>query len=500
MFFPPPSPYDQHPHPHRPRHHSSSSPKKHSKDNDQQRTDYIIDTFLKNFGNDMLENPKGWRTRFSKMAANPFAFYRGSAVIFYRDMLSDSQYDPWLKNCKEASHVFIHGDLHAENFGTYIDRYGLINFDVNDFDEGYIAPFTWDVKRLVASINLIIYSKAFSDAKIAQLIRCLVSSYLKQVYEYCQTPNQRHVAITSENTSGTVNKLLKESRLGSKEDHLNKMTKIENFERKFIRSKNIKDVDEQLRNQIVQAFQEYLQTIPESKKETPWPYKVKDIVARTSPGIGSAGRTSYSLLVQGKTQALESDVIIFMKPAVRSAVSSVIKDQNLAYYFQHDGLRTVLCAYAMHAVTSKWLGYATVNNQIPMVVDEVATHNRDLEWNNINDYEDICETIEYLGKAMAKIHCIADVDSIEREKHAQLHTNLLPLHIIPTHTERTIQKAIGGNDEGFIQHMVSFAMSYGDRVRRDHQLFFEAFRNGKIPNLDVNQSQPQNYGGVNYLY
>lgn len=123
-------------------------------------------------------------------------------------------------------------------------------------------------------------------------------------------------------------------------------------------------------------------------------------MARTSTGIGSAGRVSYNILVQGKTQALESDVILFMKPAIRSAVASVINDLNLAHYFRHDGLRTVLCAYAMHAVTSKWLGYTTLNNQIPMLVDEVSTHSKGLEWIDINNFEDVCQTAEYLGKAM----------------------------------------------------------------------------------------------------
>ena len=89
-----------------------------------------------------------------------------------------------------------------------------------------------------------------------------------------------------------------------------------------------------------------------------------------------------------------------MKPATQSAVSTVIDDPNLKRHFQHDGLRTVLCAYAMHAVTSKWLGYTTLNNQIPMLVDEVATHNKDLEWDDINNMEEVCQTAEYLGKAM----------------------------------------------------------------------------------------------------
>ncbi len=128
--------------------------------------------------------------------------------------------------------------------------------------------------------------------------------------------------------------------------------------------------------------------------------QVKDIVSRVSPGIGSAGRISYNILIQGKTQALESDVVIYMKPATQSAVASVLKNPEIDQYFQHDGLRTVLCAYAMHAVTTRWLGYSTLDNRIPLFVDEVATHNKDLSWEEINNFEDICLTAEYLGKAM----------------------------------------------------------------------------------------------------
>jgi hypothetical protein len=82
------------------------------------------------------------------------------------------------------------------------------------------------------------------------------------------------MAITSANTRGPVNNLLKESRLGSKEENLDKTTVVENFERKFIRSKGTKDVDDQLCNQILQAFQDYLKTVPDNKIEPSSSYKV----------------------------------------------------------------------------------------------------------------------------------------------------------------------------------------------------------------------------------
>ena len=127
---------------------------------------------------------------------------------------------------------------------------------------------------------------------------------------------------------------------------------------------------------------------------------MKDIVSRTSPGIGSAGKISYNILIQGKTQALETDTVIYMKPATPSAVSSVLKTPELGEHFKHDGIRTVLCAYAMHAVTTRWLGYTTLDNQIPLFVDEVSAHNLDLEWDDINDFEQFCQTVEYVGIAM----------------------------------------------------------------------------------------------------
>jgi hypothetical protein len=93
-------------HPHHPPHPNSQNDFNH--ENDQERTNYIIDTFIKNFGDSMRENPKGWRGRFRKMAADDFAFYRGSAVLFYRDIHRTLDQDRWVKNCKKASSIFIH--------------------------------------------------------------------------------------------------------------------------------------------------------------------------------------------------------------------------------------------------------------------------------------------------------------------------------------------------------------------------------------------------------
>ena len=70
------------------------------------------------------------------------------------------------------------------------------------------------------------------------------------------------------------------------------------------------------------------------------------------------------------------------------------------------------------------------------------------------------ETFEsyFVFVLLAKIHCIADVGSLDREKHARQHTELIPFNIIPLDTETAIRDAFVGKEEVFIKDMVQFAM------------------------------------------
>jgi len=73
---------------------------------DQQRTQFIIETFSKFFGAGIRENPTAFRGRFRKMAATPFNFYRGSAVLFYQDLKIDQ--DQFIARNNAAGQIFIH--------------------------------------------------------------------------------------------------------------------------------------------------------------------------------------------------------------------------------------------------------------------------------------------------------------------------------------------------------------------------------------------------------
>ncbi len=79
-----------------------------------------------------------------------------------------------------ASQIWIHGDLHAENFGTYMNSDGRLVFDVNDFDEAYVGHYVWDLKRFAASLALIGWIKALPEARFGRLIARYLRVYLSR--------------------------------------------------------------------------------------------------------------------------------------------------------------------------------------------------------------------------------------------------------------------------------------------------------------------------------
>src|SRR5918998_2880389 len=283
----------------------------------------IVDVLVEAFSELMGTDPDAFRNKFRKMAAGPFAFYRGSAPLFYADM--EGEEDRWAND--RTSRVWIQGDLHAENFGTYLAGDGVFVFDVNDFDEAYLGHFTWDIKRMVASVALLAWSKAISDEDIESLIQTYVRSYVEQVRYFVESDRDHEYALRLDTTDGRVREILCETRLNTRFDLLDRVTLIdENFERRFRRSAGIRDLDDKERAGGQAAYEGYLKTIPEEKRSRSLTYQVKDIVSRQGFGIGSAGLPTYNVLVEGPTQALENDVVLSMKQGNVAAPSRIVHD------------------------------------------------------------------------------------------------------------------------------------------------------------------------------
>jgi uncharacterized protein (DUF2252 family) len=425
----------------------------------------IVDVLVDAFSELMVADPDAFRQKFRKMAAGPFAFYRGSACLFYADM--EREEDRWAD--ERTSRVWIQGDLHAENFGTYMDGDGVFVFDVNDFDEAYLGHFTWDIKRMVASVALLAWMKAISDADIASLIETYVRAYVEQVRYFVESDRDHEYSLRLDTTDGEIREILLETRLHTRVDLLDKMTLInEDFERRFRRSPGVRELENAERAKVQAAYETYLETIPETKRFRSLTYEVKDMVGRKGFGIGSAGLPAYNILVEGPTQALENDVVLSMKQGNVAAPSRIVRDERIERYFKHHGHRTAVSQRALQAHADPWLGYTEIDG-VGFVVSELSPYVEDLDWSDLTEPEEMAPVLDYLGRATAKVHCVADKDSDPT--------------LVGFQTEDEIIEAISDKEEEFVKGMVDFGTGYSEIARGDHRLFVDAFRNGQIPGL-----------------
>ncbi|SCG35318.1 DUF2252 domain-containing protein [Micromonospora halophytica] len=431
------------------------------------RSAFIIDVLTEEFGASMALDPVAFRRKFRKMAATPFAFYRGSASLFYADQLGDFADDRFLD--ERTSRVWIHGDLHAENFGTYMNASGQLVFNVNDFDEAYVGPFSWDLKRFAASVALLCYAKALSDRVISDLVDGFARSYLTELRAIAAGGDDAIGSITLDNADGVLRRVLQQARLNTRVDLLATQTTVDNYERRFSLGDGVYQVDPETRAKVCAAFEDYLGTLPEpTTRLRPVAAHVKDVVLRKGVGIGSAGLPSYNLLLEGHTQALENDVVIYMKQAQVPAVARHIDDERVRGYFRHQGHRTAESQRALQAHADPWLGFTELDGAGQLVA-EVSPYAADLDWADVNEPEELAGVLTDLGRAVARMHSVADDESSH--------------DLVDYSTEESIVAAVGDDVDGFVAHLVDFAHAYGVRAREDHQLFVDLFRNGRLPGI-----------------
>ncbi|UYM06541.1 DUF2252 domain-containing protein [Solicola gregarius] len=425
------------------------------------RQQLIIDTLDDAFRDLMVAAPLAFRTKFRKMAADPFAFYRGSASLFYADMASER--DRWADDRTER--VWIHGDLHAENFGTYMNSHGVLVFDVNDFDEAYVGHFSWDVRRFVASLALLGWRKALPEESVHALARSYLQAYVGQVHAYVEGNRDSDFALRLDNTDGALHQVLQAARRSSRIAMLDSLSVVTDDDRRFADSGTTRRLDRAEYERALDAFGRYLETIPQGKRQEHSEfYAVKDIVGKTGFGIGSAGLPAYNVLLEGYNQAFENDVVLTMKQANVPAVSRIVDRPRIQRYFEHEGHRTAVSQRALQVHADPFLGYTTVDD-VGYVVDELSPYERDLGWGNLTEPTEIEPVVTQLGRATAKIHCVSDADSEQ--------------DLVDFQTEAAIVDVIGDGAE-FVDDITEFGIAYADRVRDDHALFVEAFRAGGI--------------------
>jgi len=246
-------------------------------------------------------------------------------------------------------------------------------------------------------------------------------------------------------------------------------TTLDGGERKLALMPGVRQLDQDEKDAVLGAYEEYLDSIPEVKRQESISYAVKDIVGRSGFGIGSAGLRAYNLLVEGRTQALENDVVLSMKQAQTPAVSRIVTDEKIRSYFHHEGHRTAVSQGALQAHSDPWVGWCALDG-VGQIIKELSPYEADLDWDAVTEMDEMVPLVRDLGRATAKVHCVSDEDN----EHP----------VVDVNVEEKITAVLGDRDDEFVRWLAEWGAEYGRLTREDHRRFVDAFRNGMIRGVE----------------
>ena len=349
-----------------------------------------------------------------------------------------------------------------------MDDAGILVFDVNDFDEAYLGHFTWDLKRMAASLALLGFVQgALRRRRSREMIGAYASAYLEQVGTFHHGEEDDEFRLTLDNTEGALHAVLLEARLASRWQHAPADDAIEDDERRFKEGPACGGSTTTSATRCSTAYAATSTRSPSTSASTASPTRSRTSSAAPGFGIGSAGLPAYNLLVEGRSQALENDVVLSMKQGNVAAPSRVVRRRaHHASYFEHPGHRTAISQRALQAHADPWLGWCELRGT-GQVVKELSPYEADLDWDPSASPTRSLPLLRCLGQATAKIHCVSDAGSARSWS-----------------TSRPRRRSTPSATRRLRGELAEFGADYGERAREDHRLFVDAFRNGEIPGLD----------------
>ena len=229
--------------------------------------------------------PKLVRIKLERMAANPFAFFRGADHLLagYWAQLKPPDVGPPILQC---------GDLHLENFGAYQTDDGDFLYDINDFDEALVAPCSLDLVRCVASILVAAECWALSPLAAFGMALEFIDRYRAAV----TSPPHVHAddQFAPHTGRGPIWKLLGETAQASQEALLDANTELVKGTRRIVRNKaKHPPVSAKREKSLRHAMEAY-----GAAHANPEAFEVLDVTGRIA-GTGSLGARRYLVLIAG---------------------------------------------------------------------------------------------------------------------------------------------------------------------------------------------------------
>jgi len=272
--------------------------------------------------------------KYGALRKSPFTFLRGTNHLFYA-RLAESGFSA------AAPAVWCCGDLHLENFGSYKGDNRLVYFDINDFDEAALAPASWELVRLAASLRVGLMELGLSGDRVAALVEALIGEYAATL------AGGKAGWIERQSARGMVDQLLEQLSDRKRPAFLNSRTVLVDKQRRLLvdtgRALPVSIAERALVAATVDGFA--------ASQGRPDFFRVLD-VARRIAGTGSLGVPRYVVLVEGKGSP-DGNYLIDLKRAASSTLAALFASLQPQWASEADRITRV--QHHMQAVTAAWL-------------------------------------------------------------------------------------------------------------------------------------------------
>ncbi len=418
----------------------------------QWRREHVRSTLREDHATRIEQRSHGAKAKFDELADDFFKFFRGTALLFYRDMVGQDSNMP---------SVMALGDVHPENFGVMPDRNGAPIFGVNDFDETIYAPFTWDLKRGATGFWIAAREVAgMKRGKRRKIVAKFVKGYLDAMQAYAERATEKNDAYRMDNSPKVIQRLFEESWEERKEwlwdDYLK-------------RSGNGFRANDELQpmSSEIDKFQKAMKTLAKSKSfEVPQragELKVKDVCVRHGQGTASLGLPRYYVLIEGPSQDATDDLIIEFKRARRSALEGLTPPSDFDAGDKADRIAHGQAVQLAHG--DIFYGAVEIDGESYMT-RERAPFRDDIDLDELS-YKTWKQYAQVCGAALAQSHALSD-------DLGQIDYDVEP-SIVAAASPRKL----------FIADIVRFTEEAADRLKGDHAYFCEDHAHGAFDSIEM---------------
>ncbi len=385
--------------------------------------------------------------RYARMAASPFTFLRGSAIVMAQDLAATPVTGIQVQIC---------GDAHLSNFGIYATPERNQVFDVNDFDETLPGPWEWDLKRLVAGIVVAGRTNGFPATTNRRAVLNAIQSYREHMWKYSE---MHHIDVwySRIDYASSLQFVRRTFRwyIDKQREKSRRRSSLQVFPRLAMQvdgQYQIKDDppliahldDEELAYQLRGLVEAYRPTVQEDRRVLLSKYRCVDLVQKVV-GVGSVGTRCYVVLLLGNDSG---DPLLLQ---IKQAQPSVLERHLGPSAYPNHAQRVVCGQRLMQAASDLFLGWTRLDT-----TDYYIRQLRDMKLSvNLETLipEGFIEYCRFCGWALARAHARSG-------DPAQISGYL-------------------GRSDVFDRALAAFAETYADQTERDYAALVAAIQSNQ---------------------